>query len=40
MNEISLKAYAKINIGLDISARRDDGYHELSTIMQSVDLAD
>lgn len=40
MNEISLKAYAKINIGLDISARRDDGYHELSTLMQSVDLAD
>ena len=40
MNEINLKAYAKINLGLDICGRRSDGYHELYTLMQSVDIAD
>lgn len=40
MNEISLKAPAKINLTLDIVGRREDGYHLLSTVMQSVDLSD
>lgn len=35
-----VKAYAKINATLDIQGRRGDGYHELITIMQTVDLYD
>lgn len=35
-----VNAYAKINVTLDILRRRDDGYHELITIMQTVDLYD
>lgn len=35
-----VNAYAKINVTLDILGRRDDGYHELITIMQTVDLSD
>ncbi len=40
MKEISLKACAKINLGLDVLRRREDGYHELRMIMQSVRLFD
>lgn len=40
MNEISLRAPAKINLTLDIVGQREDGYHLLRTIMQTVDLAD
>ena len=36
MDEISLKAYAKVNLTLDIVGRRSDGYHLLNSIMQSV----
>ncbi|MCL2593852.1 MAG: 4-(cytidine 5'-diphospho)-2-C-methyl-D-erythritol kinase, partial [Defluviitaleaceae bacterium] len=39
-NSVSLKANAKINISLDILGRRDNGYHDLETIMQSVSLHD
>jgi hypothetical protein len=35
-----VRAYAKINLTLDISGRRADGYHELATVMQTVDLYD
>lgn len=34
------RAYAKINLTLDVRGRRSDGYHELSTVMQTVDLYD
>lgn len=34
------KAYAKINISLDIIGKREDGYHLLQMIMQSIDLYD
>lgn len=34
------KAYAKVNIGLDVLRRRPDGYHELKMIMQTVDIFD
>ena len=34
------KAYAKINIGLDVLGRREDGYHTLKMIMQTIDLCD
>ncbi len=35
-----VRAYAKINLTLDVLGRRDDGYHELATVMQNVDLYD
>lgn len=37
---MEIKAYAKINIALDIVGKRDDGYHLLRMIMQSIDLYD
>ena len=40
MENIFRKAYAKINIGLDVLRRREDGYHELKMIMQTVDICD
>lgn len=40
MEQIVLKAFAKINLCLDITGVNPDGYHELDTIMQSVDLYD
>ena len=40
MKQITGKAYAKINIGLDVLKRREDGYHELKMIMQTVDICD
>lgn len=40
MKQLSLKAYAKINIGLDVLKRREDGYHELRMVMQTVGLSD
>ncbi|MBB6451521.1 4-diphosphocytidyl-2-C-methyl-D-erythritol kinase [Geomicrobium halophilum] len=36
----SLKAPAKINLSLDVLAKRSDGYHEVEMIMTEVDLAD
>ena len=40
MNRISLKAYAKINLGLDVIQRLENGYHEVRMVMQSIDLYD
>ncbi len=40
MKQITLKAYAKINIGLNIVNKRSDGYHEIETIFQQIDLYD
>ncbi len=37
---LSRKAYAKINLGLDVIRRREDGYHEVKMIMQTVSLYD
>ena len=34
------RAYAKINLTLEVLGRREDGYHEVSTILQTIDLAD
>ena len=39
-NDISLKALAKINLGLDLVRRREDGYHEVRMIMQTIQLYD
>lgn len=38
--EISVNAYAKVNLLLDVVNRRPDGYHELDGIMQSISLHD
>ncbi len=40
MNQIELKALAKINLGLDVLGRRENGYHDVKMIMQSVYLYD
>ncbi len=40
MDEISLKALAKINLGLDVLGKREDGYHDVRMIMQSIHLYD
>lgn len=37
---ITIKAYAKINLALDVLYKRQDGFHEVAMIMQSVSLAD
>lgn len=38
--ELILKAYGKINLGLDVVRRLENGYHQVRMIMQSVELAD
>ncbi|MCI5620301.1 MAG: 4-(cytidine 5'-diphospho)-2-C-methyl-D-erythritol kinase [Lachnospiraceae bacterium] len=40
MDEITVKALAKINLGLDVLRRREDGYHEVKMIMQTIHLYD
>lgn len=40
MDKISLKALAKINLGLDVVRKREDGYHEVRMIMQTIHLFD
>ena len=40
MKQIIRKAYAKINLGLDVVRKREDGYHEVRMIMQTVNLYD
>ena len=40
MNQIRLKALAKINLGLDVLRRKEDGYHEVKMIMQTINLHD
>ncbi len=37
---LTRKAYAKINLGLDVVRRREDGYHEVKMVMQTVGLYD
>lgn len=40
MNQIELKAMAKINLGLDVLGKRENGYHDVRMVMQSVYLYD
>ena len=40
VKHLGLKAYGKINLGLDVLRRREDGYHEVRMIMQTVGLYD
>ena len=37
---ITLKAYAKVNLTLEVLGPRDDGYHDIVSILQTIDLAD
>jgi len=39
-HDLSLQAYAKVNLGLDVVRRLENGYHEVKMIMQTVDIAD
>lgn len=40
MNEIKLLANAKVNLALDITGKRLDGYHLMDMVMRSIDLCD
>ena len=40
MNQLELKALAKINLGLDVLGKRENGYHDVRMIMQSIYLYD
>lgn len=40
MNSIDLKSRAKINLSIDVLGKRDDGYHIVEMIMQTIDLYD
>lgn len=40
MNHYEIKAYAKINLGLDVTGKRSDGYHLVKMVMQAIDLWD
>lgn len=40
MDKISLKACAKLNLFLDIEGKRNDGYHLIKSVMQSIDIFD
>ncbi|MGQ0571919.1 MAG: 4-(cytidine 5'-diphospho)-2-C-methyl-D-erythritol kinase [Armatimonadota bacterium] len=40
MKELRLNAYAKVNLGLSVLQRREDGYHEVETVLHTVALHD
>jgi 4-diphosphocytidyl-2-C-methyl-D-erythritol kinase len=40
MREVTVRAPAKINLGLEVLGKRPDGYHELLTVLQTIELAD
>lgn len=40
MNSITVRTYGKLNLYLDITGKREDGYHLLKSVMQSVSLYD
>lgn len=40
MKEISIKSFAKINIGLNVISKREDGYHNLETVFYPLQLHD
>ena len=40
MSSIELKSRAKINLSIDVLGKRQDGYHLVEMIMQTVDLFD
>ena len=40
MRGVRLRAFAKVNFALDVLGIRGDGYHDISTVMQSISLSD
>jgi len=40
MRSAEFETFAKINLTLDVSGKRPDGYHDLITVMQSISLSD
>lgn len=40
MKEVKLKAYGKVNLGLDVTGQRPDGYHLVKMVMQTVNIFD
>ena len=40
MRECTEKAYGKLNLSLDVTGRREDGYHDLAMLMQTVTVCD
>jgi 4-diphosphocytidyl-2-C-methyl-D-erythritol kinase len=40
VKELHLNAYAKVNLGLNVLQRRDDGFHEVETVLHTVALHD
>lgn len=40
MDKLELKALAKINLGLDVLGRRENGYHDVKMVMQTIHLYD
>ncbi len=39
-NTLKMKAYAKVNLALDVLRRKPDGYHEVKMVMQNLDIYD
>ena len=39
-SRVRLRAFAKVNYALEVRGLRDDGYHEIASVMQSISLAD
>ena len=37
---LTLKAYAKVNLTLEVLGPREDGYHDIVSVMQTIDMAD
>ena len=40
MKKLQVKAFAKINLALDVLSKRADGYHEVKMVMQNINLCD
>ena len=40
MASVKVRAYAKVNLALEVLGRRSDGYHEVRTVLQTIDLCD
>lgn len=40
MSGVQVEAYAKVNLSLEVLRRRPDGFHEIRSVMQSIDLSD
>ena len=38
MDKLELKALAKINLGLDVLGKRENGYHDVRMVMQTIHL--